>query len=184
MSQLLMEKGGLTDVPEPTVPEGYALRTYREGDEAGLSRVYTVSFLGVETEEDVRKSIVGHQCFRPERVFLLENEGHVVGTAAAWLEAADPGAAYLHMLGLMPGHRGKGLGTALTLATMRYARDEGFTRQRLLTDDWRTPALCLYLNLGYYPLYKDDSHPARWQAVAEKLGRAEVVAQAKDVRTR
>lgn len=184
MSQLVMEKGDLAGVPEPALADGYVLRNYREGDEAGLSRVYTAAFLGCETEEDVHEKMVAHACFTPARLFVLENKGHVVGTAAAWLEATDPGAGYLHMLGVIPDHRGKGLGKALTVATLHYTRDEGFTRQRLLTDDWRVPALCLYLGLGYYPVYTDDTHPERWEAIAEKLDRPEVVARAKDDRRR
>jgi len=184
MSQLLMEKRDLDDVPEPALADGYVLRNYRAGDEAGLSQTYTAAFLGCETEEEVRARMVAHACFSPARLFVLENEAHVVGTAAAWLEATDPGAGYLHMLGVKPEHRGKGLGKVLAVATIHYTRNEGFTRQRLLTDDWRVTALRLYLDLGYDPVYKDDTHPQRWGAIAEKLHRPEIVARAKDDRRR
>ena len=39
----------------------------------------------------------------------------------------------------------------------------------LLTDDPRLPAIKTYLNLGFVPEHRDDTHPARWEAVAGRL---------------
>jgi len=182
MSQLRMEKSDLDNVPVVTLPEGYVLRNYREGDEAALGRVYAASSLGCETAELVRERVIGRPCFTPARLFVIEYGGEPVGTGAAWLVEDDPGAGYLHMLGLLPEHRGKRLGAALTVAAIGYTRAEGFSRQQLDTDDWRVPAIRLYLNLGYYPIYWDDTHPARWEAVAKTLGRPAALVRAKDLR--
>ena len=180
MSQLLMEKNDLDHVPRIPVPEGYTLRTFGEGEEAGLSRVYTAASLGNETAEDVRKNILQHPCFKPERLFIIEHSGTLAGTAGAWREPHDPDVGYLHMVGLLPGHRGKRLGAILIVAAIDYTRNEGFDRQRLLTDDDREPALRLYAGLGYRPVYADESHPERWRTVAEKLARPELLARAID----
>ena len=177
MSQLRLEKDDLENVPRIVVPTGYVLRNYREGDEAGIGRVYAAAGLEEGSVESVRRRIIAHPCFTPGRLFVIEHAGEIVGTAAAWIEAEnDPGVGYLHMIGVMPEHRGKRLGAILSIAAIEYTRNEGFTRQRLSTDDWREAAIRLYLDLGYYPLICDETHPARWAALAEKLDRMNAVA--------
>lgn len=175
MSQLRMEKCDLDRVPDIPVPPGYALRNYRPGDEAGLARIYEASSLGTETAEKVRANMVEHPCFKPERLFVVEHETGLVGTASAWLRDDLPNSGYLHMVGLLPEHRGKRLGALVSVASIRYSRQEGFSRQSLDTDDWREAAVRLYLDLGFRPVMLDDTHPERWRVLGEKLGRTAVL---------
>lgn len=179
MAQLKMQKDDLGDVPDLAVPEGYTLRNYRDGDEHGICVVYAESDLGTGTPELVREKILDASCFEPARLFVIETGDGIVATAAAWPNAAEPDKGYLHMVGVRPGHRGKRLGALVTLATIAYHRERGFTSQQLDTDDWREAALRLYLDLGYYPLLTDETHPARWQAIAEKLGRPDALERAR-----
>ena len=181
MSQLRLEKDDLDNVPTIALSAGYQLRSYREGDEEGISRIYAASQLGNETSEIVRTNILSAPCFRPERLFVIEHDGELVGTAAAWIESREPDldVGYLHMVGVKPEHRGNRLGAILTIAAIGYTRQEGRHRQRLLTDDWREAALHTYLGLGYYPLIVDETHPERWRAIAEKFGRPDILERAK-----
>lgn len=183
MSQLLMEKNDLDQVPRMARPRGYALRYYRPGDEAGLARIYAASDLGQETAEAVLHNMIGSECFRPERILVVEHRKEIVGTAAAWLKAHDPGVGYLHMVGVLPGHRGKRLGRLLVTAAIAFTHGEGFDRQRLETDDWREAALALYIDLGYYPLVTDNSHPDRWSVIAESFHRPDLLERARDLRS-
>jgi GNAT superfamily N-acetyltransferase len=181
MSQLRLEKDDLDNVPDIPLPEGYAIRTYRPGDEVGIARIYGACSLGEGTIDQVQQGILSAPCFKPERVFVAEHVSELVGTAAAWIDAScnDPSAGYLHMVGVLPEHRGKRLGAILTIAALRYSRSEGFTRQQIATDDWREAALRTYLDLGYYPLIRDDTHIARWAVVSDKLARPEIYARMK-----
>lgn len=180
MSQLKMEFRDFSTIPDIPVPENYVLRNYLEGDEAGLSRVYIAGDLGMETPELVREKLIEHPCFTPERMFVLEYDGEIVGTACAWANAQDSSKGYLHMVGVLDGHRGKHLGAFVTVATMKYHRGHGFTAQQLDTDDWREAAVKLYLDLGYVPVLVDDSHAARWRTLAAKLHRPKALAEAID----
>lgn len=175
MSQLRMEKTGLSDVPDLAVPAGYVLRTFREGDEAALAKIYAVSKLDKDTVHIVRQDILGDPCFTPDRVFVAEHRGEIVGTASTWIAPDELDAGYLHMVGVLDGHRGKKLGAALTCAALRYSRSEGFNIQRLMTDDWREDAIRLYVDLGFYPLVTDASHPMRWEAISRRIGRPEMM---------
>lgn len=169
LPQLRMEKCDLDRVPEVRVPEGYTLRTFRSGDQTGLAEVYAACELGCRTREDVQERLVMRPYFQPGRVFVMEYEGAIVGTATAWEEPSEPPCGYLHMVGVLPEHRGKRLGCALTVAAIRRHREEGFAVQRLDTDDVRLAAIRLYLRLGYRPLLTHPSHEVRWRAVLKRL---------------
>ena len=179
MSQLTMEKRDLGVTPVVESPDGYVMRTFRPGDEAGLGRVYAACDLGEGSVEYVRARIIAHPCFKPERVFVVTVAGEVVATAAAWVEERCPGVGYLHMVGTLPEHRGKRLGALLTVAAIRFTHREGLAAQRLDTDDWREPAIRMYLGLGYDPLLLDESHPGRWQDLARKLELPEIITRAR-----
>lgn len=179
MSQLKMEKNDLHNIPRVVLPDGYLLRTYRPGDEASLSRIYGISDLGTDTPQAVREKVISHPCFSHDRLFIVEHAGEVVGTSSAWVNLSDPGVGYLHMVGLLPEHRGKGLGKALVVAAIDYTRNEGFSAQRLDTDDFREAAILLYLDLGYYPLYMDETHPERWEILARTLRRPDLLERAR-----
>ncbi len=175
MFQLWMEKSDLDAVPQIPVPAGYHLRTFRTGDEKALAGVYAAADLGTTTAEEVRKRMINHPCFKPERIFVVDYDGGVVGTSAAWIEQNDPGVGYLHMVGVLPEHRGRRLGALLAVASIGYTRQEGFAAQRLFTDDWRAPAIHLYLNLGYYPLLYEGAELERWETLARRLGRPDAL---------
>jgi mycothiol synthase len=179
MSQLRMEFRDFEAIPEIPLQEGYQLRHFREGDEAGLALVFAASGVGPTTAEDFRTSMVGASCFRPERTILIECGGEIVATASAWLNDSFPGVGYLHNVGVKPGHQGKKLGALVTLATLRAHQKEGFSAQVLETDDWREPAVRLYLKLGYTPLLVDASHEERWKALAAKLDCPDVLTAAR-----
>jgi mycothiol synthase len=182
MSQLAMEIAPLHQLVAVRPPDGYTLRDFRAGDQVALSRIFSEGKLGLDTPEAVEHELLGAQAFAPRRTFVIEYEGDVVATASAWTNADDPEHAYLHMLAVLESHRGQRLGVVLSIATAIHARSKGFVSQRLLTDEWRESAIVLYLDLGFYPLYLDPTHPRRWKMVAAKLHRPELLEKARQGR--
>jgi len=178
LSQLKMEYRDLSEIPEVPVPEGYRVRHYREGDEAGLSRVFASGDLGMETPEQVREKLIEHPCFTPERLIVVERDGEIVATASAWVNETDPSKGYLHMVGVLDGHRGKRLGALVTAEALKYHRSKGFRAQQLNTDDFREAAIKLYLDFGFVPVCTDETHPGRWAVLADKLGRQGILDKA------
>lgn len=174
-----MELSDLSRLPRVPLPEGYNIRTFRAGDEAGLAAIFADGALGLDSVPAVQSAFLSDYPFRPERVFVAEYGEELVGTAAMWTSRSDPDHAYLHMVAVLTPHRGKYLGWALSTAAARHAAHEGYTTQRLFTDDFREAAIRLYLEMGYAPLYLDDTHPARWAAVLNKLKRPELLSRAR-----
>ena len=170
MSQLHMIRPNLEGLGEVTVPEGYSIRTYREGDEEVWAEIIRNSLDSNCNAEKCRGTITGRPQFRPEGLFFIDYDGKSVGTTCSWVQSPDETEmGYVHMVGVIPEHRGKRLSYSLSLSTLRFFRENGFRGAHLHTDDFRLPAIKTYLNLGFEPDYVDESHRARWKDIFEKL---------------
>ena len=166
-------------MPEVALPEPYALREYRKGDEVTLAlALQAVGFrdCGVErvleTLEDAD---------RRAGSALVDFRGAIVAVTLASRTSAtetnpttgNPGEPWregvLDYVATHPDHQGRGLGRATCTAVSRYLVDRGCETVQLLTDDWRLPAIRLYLSLGYQPVTGRGDMPVRWAAIKSEL---------------
>lgn len=90
--------------------------------------------------------------------------GLVVGTASACLDGIKK-YGNLHMVTVRPGYKGLGLGKAVCAAAVNAFIDNGITEADLSTDDFRIPAIAVYLFLGFRPFLYEDSMDARWKMI-------------------
>lgn len=96
---------------------------------------------------------------RPGDLGLVADEGAEPLGAAWWrhFEADAPGYGFVDeatpeiSAAVLPGHRGRGIGTALLGALEREARDQGIHRLSLSVER-DNPAAALYERLGFRPL--------------------------------
>lgn len=169
--QLRMVRPNLEDLPELVIPEGYGLRSYIKGDEIHWANIITDSFGGSKrTAEDTRKEIIERDVFVPDGLFFTTYEDTPVGTACAWRQSVDETeVGYVHMVGVESKHTGHKLGKWVSLAVLYYFRDNGFICSMLDTDDFRIPAIKTYLNLGFIPLFIEDTQHSRWKQIFETL---------------
>jgi len=176
-TQLQMARD-LQDLPEIRLPSGYGLRTYREGDEAAWARIMNTGLGGEWDAARARQALMDQPAFRPDRLFFAAFAGQPVGSACAWeWTPQEPEAGMVHMVCVLPEHRGQGLGYCLVLATLHWFRDHGLRRAVLTTDDHRLGALKTYLALGFRPVLVAPDHRPRWQACLAQLGLQELVAE-------
>jgi mycothiol synthase len=170
MSQLLMRRPTLDDLPPlGLVPEGYALRTYEPADEQTLRQLMELSFVNAEwPAERLRREITQSERVGP--TYLVVHGATAVATASPMLPGPGEGrSGYVHYVGTHPAHRGKGLGRLVTLRVLQRLAELDLHDAFLLTDDWRLPALRLYLRLGFIPQYRDDTHEGRWSRIFPQL---------------
>ena len=170
--QLRMVRPNLEDLPKLIIPEEYGLRSYIEGDEIHWANIISDSFGGSKrTAEDTRKEITEREVFLPDGLFFITYEDIPVGTACAWRQSKqETEVGYVHMVGVHSKHTGHKLGKWVSLAVLYYFRDNGFICSLLDTDDFRIPAIKTYLNLGFIPLYVEDTQQSRWIQIFETLG--------------
>jgi mycothiol synthase len=164
--QLEMRRADLEGLPPLRVPDGCALRTFQPGDEAAWARIMNDCVGQDWTPERCRAELLERPEFSADGCFIALVDGVPQGTATAYSrEGLAPETGYVHMVGVAPACRGRGLGLLVTLATLHWFRDHGFHRALLHTDDWRLPAIGSYLKLGFEPVLFDDDHRRRWAEV-------------------
>ncbi|MGI5893248.1 MAG: GNAT family N-acetyltransferase [Candidatus Merdivicinus sp.] len=147
-------------LPDCTLPNGFSIRTYQEGDEAGWFYCCTGSNLNTESWKpgDFQQKMLERAGICPASIFFVVNEqNQPVATATA---ISEKGYGYLHMVATHPDYRGRSLGKAVVIAAMQYMVNRGYERIVLETDDWREAAVHVYQSLGFTRddlLYTPDS---------------------------
>lgn len=156
--------------PEVHIPTGYKLRTYRPGDNEGFYKIMELAGFTLWNEELLRPWL-SH--ILPEGWFLIVHRasGEIVATAMANHRPQDihPFGGELGWVAGHPDHAGNGLGKAVCASVVRRLLQAGYRNIFLNTDDWRMPALSIYLKQGWIPLLYLPDMEERWQEVCAKL---------------
>ena len=169
--QMLLPESVLASPTQAVAPDGYRTRTFEPGDEAGHIAVMRSATFDGWNEEQLRAALLKTL---PDGMFLSVHEGSgaIVGTAAATHNPAEhhPFGGELGWVAVTPEHRGHGLGRAVCAAAIQRLADAGYRRIYLRTDDWRLPAIKVYLALGFVPFLFAEDMPGRWREVCAELG--------------
>jgi mycothiol synthase len=107
----------------------------------------------------------------PGHIFCVveDSSGLVAGTASACLDSAKK-LGNLHMVSVRPEYKGRGLGKAVCSAAVNAFIENGVAEADLLTDDFRVPAIAIYLSIGFRPFLYQDDMPGRWTAILTGMG--------------
>jgi DNA-binding MarR family transcriptional regulator/GNAT superfamily N-acetyltransferase len=111
---------------------------------------------------------------RRERCWIAEAEGRRVG--CIFLVAKDAATAKLRLLLVEPDARGLGVGRALVEECVRFARDSGYKKIVLWTQDNLSAARRIYSKAGFVKTGQEPHHSFGYDLVAEtwelELGRS------------
>lgn len=138
---------------EPVLPHGVAIRAFHVGvDEEAVVRINRRAFSwhpeqGAMTEGDLRaKEREGW--FDPAGFLLaVDSADHVLGFH--WTKVHPDGTGEVYVVGVDPDTHGNGLGTALTLAGLRYLRGVGCAEVILYVEADNAAAIKVYQRLGF-----------------------------------
>jgi GNAT superfamily N-acetyltransferase len=166
LPQLIMRAPDITNLPPLDPPAGITLHTHRAGDEASWEAIIESAF-GTHFDFGLLDRLGD---YAPERVIYAEKDGKNIATATAVENPAYPGEGWFRMIGVHSDARGLGAGRLVCLAALHSLHERGYKSAVLSTDDYRLPALSLYLSLGFEPVYSHPSHKARWEKVFRALG--------------
>ena len=181
MSQLLM-RWIPEELPEPELPEGFAFHRFRRGGDE------------VFTEDEFRKQWISmrdasfgetmvkwyHTVYDDPRVpddgffLVIAPDGRMASSACVQYGEHTPDSATVHAVCTDEKYRGMGLGRANMIALMRHVHEKGFPELWLTTDDWRIPAVRLYLRLGFLPVLSEPDMRGRWLALLDKTGERKI----------
>lgn len=156
--------------PVVQVPEGYALRIYRPGDEKRFFEIMALAGWPGWDEDRLHPWLYR---IVPEGWFMAVHQAsdEIVTTAMATHDPTweVPFCGEVGWLAGDPAHAGKGLGMAVCAAVTARFIEIGYRHIHLYTEHWRLPALKIYLKLGYVPYLCTPEMPARWRAICEQL---------------
>ena len=168
--QMIWPHDRMADRPEWPVPAGYLLRTFRQGDDEAYLELMHIA--GFDTWNRDNLNAVRGDAVRNGIIFVEHiASARIVATAMGWHRPSElfPDGYELGWVAADPAHRGNGLGRVVSAAGTRALLEHGAKRIYLLTDDWRLPAIKVYLCIGYVPLYRKREMEPRWQEVFREL---------------
>ncbi len=169
IQQLEMVRSGSNPPAVPAVLDGYLFRQFREADRASYWHLFAQVFRTHSRLDNLRTAAL------PGGFFVIEHErnGDVVASAVAaeYEKVGHTERGSLQWVMTDPLHVGKGLGKAVVAAATGRLALAGYIRAYLSTDDWRLPAIHVYLTLGWKPLLYAPDMQERWKAVFKQLGR-------------
>jgi GNAT superfamily N-acetyltransferase len=90
---------------------------------------------------------------RCERCFIAERDGRILGSAFVVKKTDE--VAKLRLVYVEASERGTGLGRQLVEACLTFAREAGYRRMSLWTNDVLLPARALYVRLGFTMTHQD-----------------------------
>lgn len=159
-----MRRSLFAPVAAPVLPPEVTLRAFRPGldDEAWLdlnARAFAnLPDQGGWTAADLSARLT-ESWFDPDGFLLAERAGDgklvgfhwtkVHGTIRTDQQHDHDPIGEVYVLGVDPSAHGTGLGTALTLAGLRYLRDRGLDQVMLYVDESNPTAIALYQRLGF-----------------------------------
>lgn len=141
-------------LPEPVLPEGVTVRTFRPGeDDTAWLALNAAAFShhpeqGSLTQRDLddRKT---EPWFDPAGFFLAEQEGELIGFHWTKVHSADQ-LGEVYVLGVSPAAQGSGLGRTLTAVGLRHLeRNRGLPTAMLYVDADNVAAVRVYERLGF-----------------------------------
>ncbi len=157
-------------LPDPRPVPRYALRTLRPGDEDGWIALLSTGGWDLWDRPRLDAMLAGGRAKLPrEGVIFATHDERIVGAACVFLPGDGLDAAELGWVVVDPAHRGRGLARLICTAALRFVRDIGVTYAFLNTEDFRLPAVRLYLDLGFEPEMVDAAHPAWWAGLRGQL---------------
>lgn len=168
---------GYTPAAPPAVdglPSGYQLRTFQVGNEQGwLELLNANGELGEWNLERIAGVLGGGL----KKQFFVAAGAQLAACAGVHNALLD-GVEYWEIgwVASHPAHRGRGLGGQVTAAAVEYALTLPPRPIILRTDDFRLPAIKVYLQLGFAPLFDHPSYPERWRLITTRLGPGYLIA--------
>lgn len=180
--QVVMRRPNLDNLPPTQLPNGYTLRSFRDGDESAWDNIAGEAFEVEDRDGWFERRMRGDEEYRPDRIFLICKANEPIATASAWFRHIyGEETGYLHMVAVMQSERGKGLGYQVSLACLYKMAEEKRTAATLVTEMVRIPAIMTYLKLDFQPHIMLEEQRERWRNVFIHMDRPELIEKFADI---
>lgn len=117
----------LDELPEPVLPDGYALRTVREEDFGSRAAAHRSAFDPSRLRDEVYAFVRATPPYRQDLdCVAIAPDGSVAAYTLAWLDEVNA-VGQLEPVGTHAGHQRLGLGKAVNVFALQRLREEGAT---------------------------------------------------------
>jgi mycothiol synthase len=158
----------------------YYIRNIREEEPAEIDAWVKICRNQLIGENDTREAYTNAITNMPllvpaTDVFFVCEKATDIPVATLTAHIRDTGDGFIHMVGSLPEVRGKKIGHAMLARGLTRLAEAGVSRVRLTTDDFRRPAIKIYLAAGFRPvIFMDDSEDAkpleeRWKVILDEM---------------
>ena len=165
--KMALSAAAVSLLPDGALPAPYGLRTYQPGDEAAW--IDLLNAAGFPNWDLGKFSSYMTAPERQQGSYLAVHDTRLVAATFASQRCLDPPEGALDYVICHPDHRNRQLGRAVCTAVLKYLAARSYETITLATDDWRLPAIKLYLNLGFKPIISRADMPPRWEKVYRQL---------------
>ena len=161
---LVMTRRLDTELPEPQLPAGTTIRTFRPGqDEQAWLAVNTEAFAGHPEQGSMTDADLAARMaepwFDPAGFFVALRGEAMVGFH--WTKQHKDHLGEVYVLGVSPAASGAGLGTALLLIGLSHLRRQGDTVVELYVEADHSDAVGLYQDYGFTTASRDVMYAQR-----------------------
>ena len=167
MDQLIMRWNNGGTLPDMPDFGEFSLRSF-DGSDTDIEKWLDVVQYGLtEKREDAgffASCMLSHKNLEFDKIFMVEHEGDAAATLTVICDY-DKKEGYIHMVGCKPQYRGRGLGRALCVLSVRTLIISGMKTAYLTTDDFRIPAIKSYLRAGFFPDLSTEDFAIRWEKI-------------------
>ena len=118
---------GLEEIEEPSLPEGYRVRTVDDGDFESRAAAHRSAFHPSRFRDEVYANVRASWPYRQDLDCVVEApDGSIAAYALAWLDEVNA-IGELEPVGTHADHQQRGLGRAVNLFALQRLREEGAT---------------------------------------------------------
>jgi ribosomal protein S18 acetylase RimI-like enzyme len=122
------------------------IRPYRDDDQPAVVELWRTTFPDAPPRNDPAADIARKLDVQREFFVVATDSGEIVGTAVA---GYDGHRGWVYYVAVSPGHRGRGIGTALMRRVERDLADVGCPKLNLQVRGTNREVVRFYESLGY-----------------------------------
>jgi hypothetical protein len=160
----MVHPGPLSEVTVHTLDPAFTLRlaTTEDADDVAL-------LMAEAYEEPWDSERVSREFLEAEDVpatwIVTDSDGVVAVASERLLPTTYPGRGYVHYVAARRRVRGNRLGALVTAQCLRGFAGRGLESAVLETDDFRVPAVVVYLRLGFVPSCRSVAEQKAWSVL-------------------
>lgn len=163
-------------LPDNVIPEGYELMLLDPDDEEMIKKWNHLNDIAFESVNEYEKIVGEHIGYYPFCTYMICKDGEIASTCTAIRDEKNKfNYGYLHMVAGDKQYSGQGLGYQVCLAALLKHKEMGCSGTWLVTDDFRLPAIVVYLKLGMLPVLTLEEQRERWINVLKNINREDLI---------